>query len=127
MLACLGRTAYTGNVSRRIKKKSSLKGAYFLASLNSFEVTRIRKLSEALMKGHSAVFLPSSLPLHWLLSSGKTAQEQPFRVRMTLLVLGLQVQLHQPPAQELPLAGDTDDGRPVTDLANQPEADHAVR
>ena len=44
-----------GNVSRRIKKKkSSPQGPYFFVSLTSFEVTRICKMSQALMKGQSA-------------------------------------------------------------------------
>ena len=47
-------------------------------------------------------------------------------VRVTLPVLGFQVQLRQPPAQEITLPGDTDDGRTGTDLAYQNEARHAV-
>ena len=48
-------------------------------------------------------------------------------IRVTSPVLGLQEQLHQPRAQEITLAGDTDDGRTEIDLANQREAFPAVR
>ena len=123
MLTCPGSIGPVSHRMLRSNKRSRACGPYFFAKLNSLAVTRICKISRVHMKGQSAsqTGLHSAPPsFEWKNCSSccfeherAIAECMTFkfasschsafsggRDRWTFPVLALQMQLHQPPAQE---------------------------